>query len=72
MCDLCKTGRATLTDFNHGYLEGAAASEKKARAKIAEVFASKEWKMVARHSPLCRPEIEQLRKMISCVVDGPP
>lgn len=41
-------------------------------ARLAVLFQSKEWKMVARHSPLCNPEIEQLRKSIVAVVEGVP
>ena len=55
---------APLTDYNRGYLDGMAYVEKQLAMRLSAVLSSREWKMVASHSPLCNPEIAQLQSLI--------
>ncbi len=41
-----------------------AAEDERRKASVASLFASQPWKLVERHSPLCGPEIAELRQRI--------
>jgi hypothetical protein len=53
-----------------GFIESATRHEREAR--LTALLQSKPWKAVERHSPLCNPEIAELRALIEALARSEP